>query len=143
MASSCLVISAPCGGSLALLLPAPLEGLRFFEAAARHQGFATGVDPHCRVGILSMDQELRARTGRAQRQRRVCAPTKAFSVTWQLISILLTSLRLQANWCTCRADPGLWEVDGSDPLVFGPGSGAGPSRACTRRPAPVRGPFPS
>ena len=41
MASSCLVISAPCGDALALLLLPPLESLRFFEAAARHQDFAT------------------------------------------------------------------------------------------------------
>ena len=44
MAYSRVVRRAPSGGSLALLLLPPLESLRFFEAAARHQGFARAAE---------------------------------------------------------------------------------------------------
>ena len=63
--------------------------------------------------------------GRRTTTKKGVCTTKAFSVTRRLISILLTSLRLHACRCPCRADGGGSEVDGSDPPIFGPGSGAG------------------
>ena len=44
LADSGVVRRAPSGGALALLLLPPLDSLRFFEAAARHQGFARAAE---------------------------------------------------------------------------------------------------
>ena len=73
----------------------------------------------------------------------VCSP-EAFSETRRLASILLACLWLRACRCTCRADAGFWEVDGSDPPFRGPGSGAGcrsrPNYLCGKAVEPMKKP---
>ena len=86
-----------------------------------------GVDAQCRRGILSVDQDVTCPNGTRKATRGGVCTTKAFSGARRLFSILLASLRLRACRCTCRAEPGLPEVDGSAPPVRGLGSGAGQS----------------
>ena len=53
--------------------------------------------------------------------------------------MLLASLQFLPRRSAGRADPRRTEVDGSDPPVFGPGSGAGRSLFSQLRPAPSGG----
>ena len=86
-----------------------------------------GVDAQCRRGILSVDQDVTCPNGTRKATTGGVCTTMAFSGAPRLFSILLASLRLRACRCTCRAEPGLPEVDRSAPPVRGLGSGAGQS----------------
>ena len=65
----------------------------------------------------------------------VCSE-RYFRRAQQTSIMLLTSFRFRRCGAGGGADPGDFEVNGSDPPVFGPGSGAGPSLLCTAPPRP-------
>ena len=88
-----------------------------------------------------MDRDVACPNGTRTTTTEVVCTSKAFSVTRRLAAILLACLWLRDCRFRCRADRCLWEVDGSDPPVRGPNSGAGPSRACTPRPLRDSPPF--
>ena len=75
-----------------------------------------GVDASLWRGFLSMDPDVACRTSErdAHNDNGGRVHFKGLSVTRQLFPILLASLRLQVYRYTCRADAGLWEVDGSE-----------------------------
>lgn len=98
----------------------------------------------------------RPATGIARGDQQGAVPIQRRAGTWgcvcggrlfrgarRLFPMVLSPLRLRLYAAHDRAARGTPDMDGSDPPIFGPGSGAGPSRLCTRRPAPRGGSLPS
>ena len=92
---------------------------------------------------MSLDEARRTRSGPAPRRGGACAAKRAFEVHGGFSLCCWPCYSSGPVPATAAANLGDSEVDGSDPPIFGPDSGAGPARMCTAPPRPLGGSLPS